>query len=275
MNFIKAFIGFYFNALAAIFPKLAGKQSFYFFCIPFKAKLKPKQQEYLNTAVQNSLLLDGKKIQAYSWGDGPNKILLVHGWQSNTYRWRKYIEEIDLSKHTIIGFDAPGHGNSEGLFCNVPLYEKTLRLVVKHFGVPNSLVSHSIGAFSSMYFMHKNKISIDRFVSLATPFTAVQFVDVFQSELKVSAKLVKYMKSYFKVYTTHPVEYYSLENFTNEIQAKTLIIHDKNDESTGVDNSERLVELMRNAHLEITEGYGHRLKNQKVVNQVCEFVSLN
>lgn len=273
MNFIKAFIGFYFNMLTLILPKAAGKQSFYFFCIPFKARLKPKQQEFLDTARKESLQLEGKHIQTYSWGEGANIILLVHGWQSNTYRWKTYIEGIDLSKHTVIGFDAPGHGNSEGLFSNVPLYEKTLRLIVEHFGIPNSIVSHSIGAFASMYFMRKNKISPDRFVSLATPFTAVQFVEVFKSELNVSDKLVRHMKSYFLDYTTHPIEYFSLQNFVEGVQSKTLIIHDKSDESTGVDNSQRLHELMSNADLEITEGYGHRLKNKKVVDRVVAFVS--
>lgn len=275
MNFIKACIGFYFNTLAILFPRMAGKQSFYFFCIPFKAKLKPAQQEFLKTADKKTLSLEGKKIQTYVWGTGDNKILLVHGWQSNTYRWRKYIEAIDLSKNTVIGFDAPGHGNSEGLFSNVPLFEKTISLVVENYGIPNTIVSHSIGAFSSMYFMHKNKVSVERFASLATPFTAVQFVDVFQSELNVSDKLVKHMKDYFKVYTSHPVEFYSLENFAKSIDSEALIIHDHNDESTPVDNSIRLHKLLTNGQLGITEGYGHRLKNQKVVERVCEFVETN
>jgi len=275
MNFIKAVIGFYFNALALISPKRAGKQSFYFFCIPFKAKLKPVQQTFLDSAKKKSLQLNGKGIQTYTWGEGPNIVLLVHGWQSNTYRWRKYIESFDQAKHTVIGFDAPGHGNSEGLFCNVPLYEKTLRLVVEHYGIPNAVVSHSIGAFSSMYFMHKNNIVIDRFVSLATPFTAGQFVKVFKSELNVSDKLVKHMKSYFQVYTTHPIEYYSLENFNDMFHTKALLIHDMNDEATGVDNSKRLHKLMDDSVLNLTEGYGHRLKNQLVVDRVCQFVNEN
>lgn len=273
MNFLKKLISIYFNSLVLLFPKLAGKQSFYFFCIPFKAKLKPDQQKYLATANQTSLIVDGKKMQTYQWGNGGDKILFVHGWQSNAYRWRKYIEQIDLEKYSVIAFDAPGHGNSEGLYSNVPLFEKALTQVVEHYGVPNKIIGHSIGSFSTIYFLHKNRLEIEKFVSMAPPFTAVQFVEVFQSELKLSAKLIKYMKAHFQIYTTHPIEYFSLDNFASTVHAESLLIHDKMDKATSFGNTEKLNDLINNSTLEITEGYGHRLKNQKVVNRVCDYIT--
>ena len=274
MNFIKSLIGYYFNFLSILFPRLAGKQSFYFFCIPFKAKLKAKQQAFLDTAEKKLLEVDNKKIQSYSWGKGDKIILFVHGWQSNSYRWKNYIEKIDLSNFKVVAFDAPGHGNSEGLFSNVPLFEKSIKAVCDFYGTPHSIVSHSIGAFSSMYYLHNQKLSVDKFVSLATPFTAVQFVDFFQSELNVSDKLVKQMKAYFKIYTNHDVEYYSLNNFGPSLSAKTLLIHDEEDESTPVGNTESLHNLIKDSILYITKGYGHRLKSSKVINRVHEFVTL-
>ncbi len=273
MNFLKSVIGFYFNSLAIFFPKLAGKQSFYFFCIPFKAKIKPEQQKFLDTAKQTSLTVDGKKVQTYQWGEGKDKILFVHGWQSNTYRWRKYIDNLDLNKHTLIGVDAPGHGNSDGLYSNVPLFEKALSAVVNHYGIPNKVIGHSIGSFSSLYFLHKNKIQLDKFVSLATPFTAVQFVEVFQSELKLNERLIKYMKAHFNIYTSHKLEYYSLDNFASDIDTQSLLIHDKNDDATSYQNSQKLSQLLKHSTLEITEGYGHRLKNQKLVKRVCDYLT--
>ena len=275
MNFLKPIIGFYFNSLAIFFPKLAGKQSFYFFCIPFKAKIKPEQQKFLDTAKQTSLTVDSKKVQTYQWGEGKDKILFVHGWQSNTYRWRKYIESLDLTKHTLISFDAPGHGNSGGPYSNVPLYEKALLKVVDHYGVPNKIVGHSIGSFSAIYFLHKNKLKIEKYVSMAPPFTAVQFVDVFQSELKLNKRLIKYLKNHFKKYVGHDLEYFSLDNFSIHSDTQSLLIHDRNDDATSFENSKKLGQLLRNSTVEITEGYGHRLKNQKIVNRVCEYITTN
>ncbi len=272
MQLIKNLIGKYLNTLVLIFPKLAGKQAFYFFCIPFKAKLKPEQNAFLNTAKQTSLAVEGKKVRCYVWGSGPKTILMVHGWQSNSYRWKRYIESLDLSLFRVVSFDAPGHGNSDGLFCNVPLYEKTIKVVIEAFGIPTGIIAHSIGAFSSVYYLHKNNIEVDRLALLAGPYGAIQFVDFFEKELTVSERLVHQMKLHFKVYTGHEVEYFSLDNFAPAIKSNTLVIHDENDEATPVQNSERLVQLLTNADFWKTKGMGHRLKNDKVVKRTVEFV---
>ena len=272
MNLIKRIIGFYFNFLSVISPKLAGKHGFYFFCIPFKAKLKPEQQKFLDTADQQTFVVDHKKINSYSWGEGSKIILFVHGWQSNAYRWKKYIEQLDPKEYKILAFDAPGHGNSEGLISNVPLFEKSLNKVVDHYGTPYAIVSHSIGAFASMYFLHKNQVQVAKLVSLATPFTADQFVEVFQSELKVNDRVVREIRSYFKEYTGHEVSYFSLQNFAPTIDAETMIIHDLKDQSTPVENSKTLDELLKQSEIIVTDGYGHRLKNNNVINKVHEFV---
>jgi len=272
MELIKSIIGIYFNVLSYLAPKFAGKQSFYFFCIPFKAKLKPKHQAFLNTAIKKELSVDGQQIMSYCWGNGPKTILFVHGWQSNTYRWKQYIDKVDKTKYKILAFDAPGHGNSEGRYSNVPLYERAMKQVVNEYGIPSIIVSHSIGAFASMYFLHKHKISLDRFVSLATPFTAIQFVDFFQSELKLSDRAIKYMKAHFDQYAGHPPEYFSLDKFAGSIDAQCLLIHDEGDTTTSVENSQQLHRMLKDSELDVTEGFGHGLRNKWVIKKTLGFI---
>ena len=272
MAIIKRLIGIYFNLLSYLAPAMVGKQAFYLFCIPFKAKLKDKHQAFLNTAERKNILVEDKKVTTYKWGYGSKKVLLVHGWQSNTYRWRNYIEELDKSKYTIISFDAPGHGNSEGLFCNVPLYEKTLREVITYFGRPETILSHSIGAFSSLYFLHKNDFNVDKFVSMASPFSAVEFFNVFRSELKLNKRSMKEIEKYFNFYTGHPPTYFSLDKFAPKIKASALLIHDTKDSTTLLENSMKLHEYMSKSELWATDGFGHSLRSKKVVDRVKAFI---
>lgn len=272
MEIIKTIIGLYFNILVLILPKAAAKQSFYFFCIPFKAKLKPNQQAFLETAKIHSLPCADKTIRCYEWGEGSEIILFVHGWQSNSYRWKLYIENLDKMRYKLVAVDAPGHGNSDGLYSNVPLFEQALSSVVTHFGNPQSIVSHSIGAFASLYFMHKNDIKVERFVSMAPPYSAEQFVEVYQSELKLSEKLVRNLKGYFEKYTTHPLEYYSLKNFAQSISSECLLIHDLKDMSTSSSNSVKLHKELTNSTLNLTDGHGHRLRSKEIIDQVSDFV---
>lgn len=262
----------YFNSLAILLPKLAGKQAFYFFCIPFKAKLNAKKQEYLTNSNTKTLTVDDKNLATYSWGTGSKTILLVHGWQSHSYRWKNYIEKIDKKTYRVVAFDAPGHGNSEGLYSNVPLYEKALQEVVKEYGVPSTIIGHSIGAFSSMYFLQKNNLNIDRFISLATPFSANEFVKFFRAELKLSERAIKNMKAYFTQYVGKRPEDFSITAFGKSIVTPSLLIHDKEDTSTPFTNSQTLSEVLKGSELIITEGFGHKLKSREVIEKVIEFV---
>src|ERR1044071_1814734 len=87
-------IGAGLNALAYIAPAQASQIGFELFCRPLRLTITGKQQSYFNTAVQETFQFKGIDIQTYRWGSGDKKILLLHGWQSHTYRWKVYIEAL-------------------------------------------------------------------------------------------------------------------------------------------------------------------------------------
>lgn len=272
MQAVKNIISICFNIMSQIAPQWAGKISFYFFCFPFKAKLKDEQNDFLNSARKSVLIVEGKKVQCYSWGNGKQIILFVHGWQSHSYRWRDYIEKLDMERFHILAFDAPGHGNSEGHISNVPLYEKTMQSIIIEFGTPYAIVAHSIGAFASMYFLYKNKINPEKVVFLASPYSAEQFISFYRSELSLSDRSVEVLKNYFEEYGKHPVEYFNIENFAPDIKSKSLIIHDSDDKTTDASNSRKLHEILSDSQLIITKGLGHRLRDKMIIEAVQDFL---
>jgi len=270
---IKSIIGKYLDLLSNLIPRLSGKQAFYLFCIPFKAKLNEKQQAFLNSSKKERLKLGDQEIQTYSWGEGSKLLLLVHGWQSNTYRWKNYIDHFDKKEYTIVGFDAPGHGNSDGLICNVPLYEEALKKVVSHYGKPSCIISHSIGAFSSLYFLYKNNYVVDKLITMASPYSATQFVEHFRRELSVNEKTIVQLKRYFEKYTGHSTDYFSIEQFAPSIRSKTLIIHDEEDLTTSAEHAVELHGYINASEYYPTKGFGHKLKSASVMNKVSQFVA--
>lgn len=273
MNVIMKIIGVYLNIINLIAPKIGGSQAFYIFCYPFKSKIKPKQQEFLDTAHKFQLDLEGKKIQCYRWGDGPKNILFVHGWQSNSFRWKKYIEELPKDKFTIYSIDAPGHGNSEGKISNVPLFEKALTAVSVHIGDIDSIVSHSIGSFSSLYFVDQNPTKQPKkIVTLATPNSIEDFLDFYFDKLSLSKRTIRNFRTYFNSYTNKDTSYFKLSQIIKSNQAKGLIIHDEDDLRVTVDYSKLLHSLWPKSKLVLTNGFGHKLRDISIVNLVEEFV---
>src|SRR5690349_12674933 len=106
--------GRYLNLMAYVAPTVAGNQGFRLFCRPFRELLNDYHKEFLRSADLFSFDHDGSRIQAYRWGNGTTKALFVHGWQSHSFRWKAYIDAMDIDEYTIYAFDAPGHGLSGG-----------------------------------------------------------------------------------------------------------------------------------------------------------------
>lgn len=264
----------YLNAVNLISTEVGGRHAFFLFCYPFKAKITEKQQAFLDTAHQFKLPVDDFEIQCYRWGNGPKNILFVHGWQSNTYRWKKYIESLSAEKYSIYAFDAPGHGNSGSLIGNVPLFEKSIQILMRHIGKAESIVSHSIGSFSSLYYINQNpEFQPQKLVTLATPDSIDDFLDYYFNTLKLSKRTITNFKSYFTRYTQKDLSFFRLENLIPSNQSNGLIIHDIEDKTVTVDYSKKLHKLWPYSRLVITEGLGHKLKDEKIVTMVNEFVT--
>ncbi|WFO15756.1 hypothetical protein M601_018775 [Cellulophaga baltica 4] len=60
---------------------------------------KPHQKEFLDKAKNNILTVDKIQLQTYKWTGTKGTVLLLHGWESNVFRWRNLID--DLKKKTI------------------------------------------------------------------------------------------------------------------------------------------------------------------------------
>src|SRR5688572_16030835 len=93
-------IGAGLNTLAYVAPGKAAQLGFELFCRPLRVPITKKQQGFFDTAVKETFQSNGFDIQTYRWGTGAKKILLLHGWQSHTYRWKLYIEA--LSKNFTV-----------------------------------------------------------------------------------------------------------------------------------------------------------------------------
>ncbi|MEQ8425360.1 MAG: alpha/beta hydrolase, partial [Cyclobacteriaceae bacterium] len=96
--------------------------------------VKPHHKQFLETAKLFSFDSAGVELQGYRWGRGEKKITFFHGWQSHTYRWKKYIQTFSQDEYTIYAFDAPAHGLSNGKLANIPIYSDAIRNFLEHIG---------------------------------------------------------------------------------------------------------------------------------------------
>ena len=266
-------LGIYLETLAVISPTLAARKGFQLFCRPFRVRTNPKQVAFFNSSNKFTLHHEGYNIQGYRWGNGPKKILFLHGWQSHSYRWKPYIDALPKDEYTLYSLDAPGHGLSSGNFLTVPLYSTLIEKFLRQHQDIHTVVAHSLGGFSLLYtFYREPSLPVDRIILLAPPGEASDFISVFQKTLRISNRTVQLVIRHFAERYQVTPDFFSALKFAPALKVKGLIIHDEEDMEAPYRYAVPLNKQWPLSKLVTTKGLGHNLKSQLVVKEVVDFI---
>lgn len=265
-------IGASLNTLAHVAPKKTARLGFELFCRPIRLQINPTQRAFFNTAKQDVIRFNGNDIHCYRWGNGEKKVLMLHGWQSHTYRWKPYIE-ILKDEYSVYSIDAPGHGLSGGKLLNVPLYSEVIEDQLARIGSVDAVITHSLGAFSALYTAYRNPdIPVNKIVALASPGEAQEFFDFFRNTLSLSTKTTQLVAEHFQQIFQKTPDYFSAPAFAAAVKIPGLIIHDEDDPETPFYHAERIHKAWKNSRLIKTKGFGHNLRSSDVIKDVVNFV---
>jgi hypothetical protein len=266
-------LGLYVNTLALFAPRKAGRVGFLLFCRPVRVPFRQKQKEFLNSADKFVIQQQDVAVQGYRWGNGPRKIVFLHGWQSHSYRWKPYIEALSKEAYTVYTLDAPGHGLSGGNFLSVPVYSELIQQFILELGHVYTVVGHSLGSFSLLYTFHRYPLlPVRKIILMAPPGEATDFMDFYQATLRLSQRAMRYIVSHFiSTYNVGP-DYFSTEKFAGSVNVNGLIIHDEEDDEAPYRYAGIIHQQWTRSKLITTKGFGHNLKSASVVKEVVNFI---
>jgi pimeloyl-ACP methyl ester carboxylesterase len=275
MKKIARLIGFYLNVLAVVAPRIAGRKGFYLFCTPLATPVKEHHRQFLDTAVKSSVEFEGITIQTYRWGNGPKKILFLHGWQSHSFRWKNYIDSFSKEDYTLYALDAPAHGLSGGKYINLPIYSRVIEHFLLRIHPLHAVIGHSFGGFASLYALYCNPLlPVERLVIMGTPGEADDFVQFYRGMLGLSSRAMRVIADYFEETLHHPPGFFSAVQFAKAVTVPGLIIHDEKDEEAPYRYALQIHAAWKTSKLITTSGLGHNLKSAQVVGNVMDFLSV-
>ena len=267
-------IGLYINLLSFVAPKKAVQKAYAVFSTPRKGKIQIDAiPEILKGAEAVAFDFDGKIIQTYIWKGNETVLFLIHGWESNSARWKKALPYIIKSGYTIVAIDAPAHGLSSGRDFNAHKYSQYIHHVAKMYP-PKILIGHSIGGKACLHYQTiHNNLNVEKIVVLGAPSDFKVIFENYVSLLGLNSKVNNELINFYK-------ENFNLSNqeiggplFSDNKNLKGLIAHDLEDTVVSFAEAKKNANAWKEAVFIETKGLGHSMNDEKLFEKIREFIS--
>ncbi len=248
----------YFNSLGLLRKKHSAKQLLKLFSTPRSRVIRTKEVEVLKLAHQSIFSFEGEKIKTYSWGNGKQLALLCHGWESNAGSLGAFVEPLTKAGYSVISYDGPAHGSSEGKQASLLSFKAVASEVIKRYGQPEVAIGHSLGANVVMLLSQNEQIPFKKCI-LISPVNKIQTVfNGFKQIFKIPDIIHQEMIALINQKSNYQVNQLLFSEVAKDgaIQ-KALIMHDLDDKITAFWHSQSLSDAWEKAKLVPIEGSGH------------------
>lgn len=271
INYIRAKL----NILALVSKEKAAAKALDIFCTPFR-RSKKKKPPVFDKAEKLHFHLGDIAVRGHRWNHPqPKKFLIVHGFESTSFNFDRYVMPMVKKGYEVLAFDAPAHGISGGKRITLPLYVAMLKKINEQYGPVNAFLAHSFGGLAVAHFLES--IPHDesfKAVLLAPATETATAIDSFFKFLHLNGDIRKEFDELIFKKSSMRAEELSVRRAMHQVRAKVLWFHDEEDELTPIEDALK-VKDDGHAHVEfvISKGLGHRrlYRENKVVKQVLEF----
>lgn len=261
------------RATQAVSPSAAAALAeWLFFRVP-PAKVSERGRQFLARGTRFDLMVDGRRVVGWTWGDGPTAYL-VHGWGGSSGRLYPLAEALLSTGRRLVMFDAPGHGASGTGLSSMPEFARSLKAVVERAGPPEFIVAHSMGASASTLAASWG-VRASRYVFLAPAANPVEWAWAFGKMLRLTPGVMERLRARSEHRLRFNWDDIDIRVHSRGMTSPLLVIHDREDPTVPFSNGADISRSWPGARLVETKGLGHSdiLRDQAVIGQVLEFLS--
>jgi len=244
------------------------------FFAPSTHKISAVEEEHLRNSTRFEILVRDRVIKGWKWGNGPG-VLLVHGWNGRGIQLHRFIEPLLQDGHSVITYDGPGHGESEGRTTNYFELTDTIKAVLNsgHGYNIHGVIAYSLGASAVLNCMEKENREL-RAVLIAPALKLVEMTYGIFDDYGVPERLYQNLMRELENQFGYDMRRDNPINLLEKTKSKILIFHDKNDLKVPYVESQEVSSRHENVSLHTTEGLGHKdiLTDESVVDQAVDYL---
>jgi len=260
-------------------PTLAAGRAFNLFMRTYRRPLRDADAALL-AHTRRAQLGDGEDaFIVYEWPASGPTALILHGWGSSAARFTLLSEALHQRGWRVLALDAPGHGASPRDSASLPQFMASLDAATAHFGRPNALIGHSLGALA-IACRHGNGVpewasDLKGVVLISMPsgaeFLLAKFIDMLGLSGATEQRLRRRFAQRFQA---EPSAYGSMPGAAR-IAAPVLLLHDPDDNIVPWAHSAELFPQLPNAQFITTRGLGHSelTRDPATIARIVEFLA--
>ncbi|MGH3993534.1 MAG: alpha/beta fold hydrolase [Pseudonocardiaceae bacterium] len=264
--------------LSRISPRLAGRLAVALFGITVRARVRAAEQEVHRQAKTKTIVVNGRDVAVYWWGDGSNPVLLAHGWGGRSSNYAGLIPKLLDRGLSAVAFDMPGHGDSGGKSTDLVECAEIIRCIQAQFGPFHAVVAHSFGSLATFHAV-RTGVTTGRIVTINGVCDLGYLIEVFGRNFpltdRVRQELRRRIEQHFA--PEHDVwRRLCASHVPAAFDVPILVIHDADDQMIDFSQAERIVAAHApRATLMATSRLGHRrvMASLEVIDAVVEFVT--
>lgn len=263
---------FQINTIALFSLSWAGRKALDIFRTPRRGRLRDQDHTFLAGATWETIQAAGLDIQTYLWeGTGPT-VLLAHGWESNSARWRTFINLLRKKDYRIVALDAPGHGATSSNRFDAMWYAQALKAVAEKHR-PSFIVGHSAGGMALLYYLSNARPDfVKGSVVIAAPCSLRQVLGNFNKVMQLSERAMAGMEMAINDQFGLPVDAFNLFEFAEKTKIPGLVLYDACDEIASFAEGQKLAAIWKKSHFEGYNGLGHSMNNKAVAEEIVTFM---
>jgi predicted alpha/beta hydrolase family esterase len=256
-----------------VHPKKALQLSYDLFTNPRIGQLsKETLPKILQNTIKETFKHNEDHFQTYTWKGNETKILLVHGWESNSARWEKTLPHLQKSGSTIIAIDAPAHGQSSGKEFNVPRYAEFINKAVEKYK-PSIIIGHSIGGAACVYHQYLYpETSIQKMVILGAPSDLKTLIQNYINMLSLNKKMFSLLEKRYLENFKIKLEDFSGGKFAKHIQIEGIVAHDTTDTIVNYKEGEKIANGWEKGKFITTQDLGHSMHDDTLYQEIYQFL---
>lgn len=225
---------------------------------PLLVKPRPFENEVMKSAKTSTRQFKNFSIAQYRWGFGPKKALLVHGWEGRATNFAALIPLLVDRGYTVIGFDAPSHGNSSKAPTSFFDYSELTAQYLNE-GPYDLFVSHSFGSIPlSLALSIKMGYPVNRMFMVTSPDRFEDRVIQVIGKMGLPLRAKEGLLDHFEAVTQLPVRELGVAHFCKQLKpTRAMVLHGSSDNVLPQEWSRNVSESIQNAEFCIIEGAGH------------------